>query len=485
MRPSLTVDIGTTNLKIGLYGSDGEPVATLAVPTPVIRSRDGQEQDMPAVWSHLRTFIADLGEAQRAQIGALAFAGVGESGGLVDDELRLLSPVIVWHDQRGAAFVDGLSEPDREAIYRTCGLPPSPNYGLPKLAWLLSRDPGLAQRDCRWLNVSEILAAQFTGVRQSEYTLASRTMALDLRRREWSTSLLDLFGIPSSMLPPVAPATAGRPILPRMAHEFGLTEGVEVFVAGHDHMVGAVGAELAPGELLNSTGTTEGLLTLPETFRLTPPWPQRQFANGIACDGVRPTFFGSLPTGGNAFAWLTRFLGRSADDVSAICAHLASTYDSWRPTASLPVVIPHLAGSPPPGKSRSARGWITGISTETDLDALVLATFLGLAAEMRFVTEAMGTVGNPVRLIGPAARNPLWTRLKADLLGTTVHACAGSQMVSRGAQSIAGGGAVTPMEWTTHQPSDRHVGWQDWYEEAFRPLRARKLDLERELGPRG
>ncbi|MDI8841752.1 hypothetical protein MJI69_31050, partial [Salmonella enterica subsp. enterica serovar Anatum] len=37
---------------------------------------------------------------------------------------------------------------------------------------------------------------------------------------------------------------------------------VKVTLAGHDHMVGARALQMQPGDVLNSTGTTEGILLL-------------------------------------------------------------------------------------------------------------------------------------------------------------------------------------------------------------------------------
>ncbi|MGL1418869.1 FGGY family carbohydrate kinase, partial [Vibrio parahaemolyticus] len=76
--------------------------------------------------------------AARRAVQCIAIAGVGESGGLVDPDLSLVSPMILWHDHRGADLLTRLSEADRARIYAVTGLPVNANYALSKVAWALA-----------------------------------------------------------------------------------------------------------------------------------------------------------------------------------------------------------------------------------------------------------------------------------------------------------------------------------------------------------
>lgn len=67
-------------------------------------------------------------------------------------ECNLLSPMILWHDQRGAPWINRLSDAEKARIYAVTGLPAHGNYGISKAAWALER---YGNKDAVWLNISE------------------------------------------------------------------------------------------------------------------------------------------------------------------------------------------------------------------------------------------------------------------------------------------------------------------------------------------
>jgi sugar (pentulose or hexulose) kinase len=441
MIPTITVDVGTTSVKLGAFDAAGAVTVLASHPTPTVSDGWGTIYDTSALTAFVLDFVRALDPATRRAVGRIAVTGVGESGGLVRPDLSLASPMIVWHDHRGRDVLDTLREEDRQRFYAVAGLPVNANYGLSKVAWAVRAAKGDAEGS-QWLNVAEYLAAHLTGERWSEYSLASRTMALDLRTRRWSDELCHLVGLDTHWFPALRSATDGRPLLGHRAAELGLGDDVVVHVAGHDHMVGGVGADLQPGELLNSTGTTEGLLHLAGSPRTDPSTARTQLANGISCTGVDYTLFASIPTGGSAFATLQSLLDAPAASLISRISEVFDGYTSGRfDFERMPVVLPQFRGSPPPTKRASARGVIVGLSSDTSADDLVFACFAGMALQFRDVLDLFDVRPASIKVIGPASRNPLWLQLKADLLGTPLSVSRFPQVVSRGAQALASGAA--------------------------------------------
>ena len=448
--PTITVDVGTTSIKLCLFGADAELLATAKHPTPTVSDDSGETYDLPAVLQDVTAFVRDLPAASRAQVQRIAVTGVGESGGLVRPDLSLASPMILWHDQRGIGYLTSLTVEERALVYRVTGLPVSGNYGLSKTAWAVERAGGAC--DAQWLNVAEYLAALMSGERWSEPSLASRTMALDLSTRSWSAEVCALVGLDTSVFPALRPAAEGAPLTAAFAHEVGLGTDVRVHVAGHDHMVGAVGAALEPGELLNSTGTTEGLLLLADAPSLNERAQRAKLANGLACAGTGYTLFASVPTGGSAFATLQRMLGLDAERLGACMSDLHARYvDGLIDLDAVPLVLPQFRGSPPPTKDPSARGIIAGLRSDTRPEEIVLGTFLGLALQLSDVLELFRVSPEQVKIIGPASGNPLWLQLKADLLGLPLSVSGFDEVVSRGAQALA---SQTTGVWAETRPHD-------------------------------
>jgi sugar (pentulose or hexulose) kinase len=436
--PTLTVDIGTTSVKLCLFDAAGDLLASARQPTPTIVDADGESYDLPALEGGVRAFVTGLPATQRALVRRVALTGVGESGGLVRPDLSLASPMILWHDQRGAARLAALTAAERSLVYRVTGLPVSGNYALSKVAWAVDRANGA--EGVRWLNVAEHLAALLTGERWSEPSLASRTMALDLSTGTWSAEVCALVGLDVDVFPALHPAVEGRPITPAAARDLGLDDDVRVHVAGHDHMVGGVGAGLRPGELLNSTGTTEGLLLLHDAPSLDEPTERSRLANGLACDGAGYTLFASIPTGGSAFATLQHMLGLQADRLNACVQDLHAQYVQGRVDLDrVPLVLPRFRGSPPPDKDPTARGLVAGLRSDTRQEEIVLGCFLGLALQLDDVLGEFREPAQQMKVIGPASGNPLWLQLKADLLGVPLSVSRFGEVVSRGAQALACG----------------------------------------------
>lgn len=465
MFPTITVDIGTTSVKLCHFDESGDLVGSAKHPTPTTADAFGEIYRTDTLERLVADFVKSLDEPFRRAVKRIAIAGVGESGGLVTPDISLASPMILWHDHRGADRLARFDDATRTTVYGITGLPLNANYGISKVAWA-SEQAGSNASGAQWLNISEFLAATLTGHRWSEFSLASRTMALDLAQKTWSEEMCELFGIDVALFPELHPATFGARVSPEQAAQLGLDTDVTVHVAGHDHMVGAAGADLVRGELLNSTGTTEGLLFLTEQPTLGSAAGKAKLANGISPSGTDYTLFASIPTGGSAFATLQSMLDYTADQVAEIIARMHRRYIAGEvDLGRVPLVVPQFRGSPPPTKDAAARGIIAGLRTDSTADDIVFGCFLGMTMQFSDVLDLLPVSADRVKVIGPASGNPLWQQLKADLLGTPLTASRFPEVVSRGAQAIASG---TTLTWAQSDPddvaphADRHEALTEW-----------------------
>lgn len=464
MTATVTVDVGTTGVKLCVFADNGAVLASDSHPTPTTKDAWGEVYDLPSLFELLTVFVGGLDAGLRAEVRRIAFAGTGESGGLVRADISLASPMILWHDHRGADYLATLRPQDRSLIYRVTGLPANANYGISKAAW--AYEHAVDADGALWMNLAEYMAASFTGQRWSEWSLASRTLALDLRTRTWSDTVCALFGLSVADFPEIRPASYGALLLEQVAAELGLHPETRVHVAGHDHMVGAVAAELSPGEVLNSTGTTEGILVLQERASLEETFEESKLANGIACTAESNTLFASIPTGGSAFATLQSLTNLSESDLIALMDELLEDYLGGRVEfGRIPVVVPQFRGAPPPTKNALARGLIAGVHSDTSERDLVFATFLGLVMQFADVLDLFGIEPRLVKVIGPASRNKLWMQLKADFLNVSLAASRFPEVVSRGAQLLA---MHLTGSWSDLQPfhiepdAHRHQALASW-----------------------
>lgn len=119
---------------------------------------------------------------------------------------RPLAPVISWQDRRNSAWLKGLARKSDE-VHELTGLPLSPHYGASKIRWCLDHLPEVRAAAARSTLRAGPLASYLLHRLLTERPVladaanAARTLLWSPYRRDWSDELLELFGIPRTILP--------------------------------------------------------------------------------------------------------------------------------------------------------------------------------------------------------------------------------------------------------------------------------------------
>ena len=495
------IDAGTSQIRALVFGPDGTQVAGAAEPTPTrVLGPDRAEHDAEELWratvSVLRRVVADLPDAKA--IRGVAIASLGEAGVLLGGDGQPLGPIIAWYDTRTTGELDWLmGAVGFERLHRLTGLCADPTFSLPKLLWHRRETPELFARAQWWLNVGDYLAWRLCGERATDFSLASRTLLLDLEQRTWASPLLEAAELPASLLPPLYPSgTRIGTIRPELAQATGLPADCAVGVGGHDHICGlmAVGADAA-GVLMDSLGTAEAL-TMVRDVPLTDPAVGWDGFNQGAFGTGPPLYyvFGGLPTAAGAVEWFRGLTG--GVDHAALIAEA----EAAAPGDGSVLFLPHLRLGSPPFPDPIGRGAFLGISSATGRDALFRAVLEGIALDAGNMLKAMLRhlgAAPPARIvaIGGSTRNNLLMRLKASVYGTPMEVpdladttCLGAALLG----AMAGGvfadldearsalrlpmRVVEPMpEWDDTHRERRQATYAAAYA-AMRPLHARLLD---------
>lgn len=446
---ALVIDIGTTNCKVSCYSChDASLLDVRKFPTPTNVSHNGDvDFDIEALWQVLLQVMAEMATSSPQTITDISIASFGESGVFIDQSGSILTPMLAWYDRRGEEYLATLSEAQSRRLYEISGLPLHSNYAALKMRWLLDNYPLRGRKDICWLHTPEVLLWRLTGQRRTEITLASRTLCLDISARVWSREASAILDIPFDVFAPlISPGAVGSHISPEAANQLGLTSNVRVTLAGHDHMVGARALRMKPGEVLNSTGTTEGILLLNSHPRLDEQAEQDKLANGCYSDGEFYTLFASLPVGGYALEWVQKTFRLTTAETNAALENIWQRYqqDEWS-AEGIPVFIPHLRGSGSPNKNRSTRGLLYGLGDNLSAETLLESVFIGLVMELAHCYDCFNIPAkSTLKVIGPAVKNPFWLQLKADLLQCPVDAVAFDETVSVGALLMACPDLVLP-----------------------------------------
>src|SRR5439155_10841369 len=172
-----------------------------------------------------RTALADA-RLQPSSLAAIGITNQRETTLVWNRKTGIpVARAIVWQDRRTSARCAALKRAGLEPeVRRRTGLVLDPYFSGTKLEWLLRSRPGVRAAARRGAlafgTIDSWLLWRLTGgaVHATDPTNASRTLLFSLRRRAWDEAMLELFGVPASMLPEVRPSCGG----------FGVSRGVRV-----------------------------------------------------------------------------------------------------------------------------------------------------------------------------------------------------------------------------------------------------------------
>ncbi|MFC0527659.1 FGGY family carbohydrate kinase [Phytohabitans kaempferiae] len=250
----LGLDLGSSRLKAVLVGRDGRTVLTHAVPTPFVAADGGAQMTPRTLFAAVGELLAGLG-GMRARVAGVGVASMGECGAFVAGGGAVEEPMPAWYDARGADTAEALRRHFGPDLDRRIGRPLRAATTVAKLGWL--REHGY-RADGDWLGVAALVAWRLTGARAGEPSLAATTGAFDPVERRYLPEVLAAAGLDGVRF--AKPRTAGErvgEVIPAGAAWSGLPPGVPVTLAGHDHLVGAIGAGAGPDDLVDSMGTGE------------------------------------------------------------------------------------------------------------------------------------------------------------------------------------------------------------------------------------
>lgn len=482
------IDVGTTNIKAVIFNLAGHPVAQASVATPTHYPQPEWAYYQPEeMWQRvvqaLRQATSQITQTQR--IISIAVASMGEAAVPLDAHGQPTYESIAWFDRRTMPQVAWLDEViGRDRLFDISGLSLQPIFGLCKLLWLKQNQPAAYARARLWLHMADYIAYRLCGVAATDYSLASRTLALNLQKLTWETELLQEIGISPGLLAPLCVAgTALGPVTAEAAAITGLPTSAMVAAGGHDHVCGAlaVGA-VEPGVMLNSLGSAEALF-MPVQRPFTDPALGRQgYTQGAHVMAGHYYVIGGLYTSGASVEWWRSILG-SQVELATLIAEAKQV-----PPGSLGVCfLPHLRLADPPYDDPKGRAVFIGLSTDATRGVLFRAILEGLAYESRASLEALLKFPNMTALrkiyaIGGSTRNQLLMQIKATVANRPITVAAVSESTSLGAAILGGLGAgVYPdvpaalqqlgHQQTVVEPVAAEVAhYEAIYQQVFQPL---------------
>lgn len=440
----LGIDVGTTNWKAVVFSQTGDILGSASTAAQTLCDDTGYSYSAEGIWRAVagvvRKALTDRGTAAPDAVGV---ASMGETGVPISIDGSPVHPSITWFDTRSNGQADELRRRvGAEKLFRITGLDPHPMFSLPKIAWIRDNDPAAFGRIHRWLSVADYISYRLTGCLATDYSLASRTLALDLDTGRWSDEILQDMNIPESIFPPLLRAGTRLGLVTReAARDTGLAQGTPVVVGAHDHHC----AYFAAGDpledvVLDSSGTAESVFTLLPAERPRPS-DYNGLRVGFSIDPSRYASLSGIPASGVSADWAVQNICGDMD-VSGGYESVMRTADSVPAGCNGILFVPHLRGAGAPKQDPVARGAFVGLLSSHTRAHLVRAVFEGLCFELRVVLTAVeeefGFQISRLHTVGGGARNHAWQQLKADITGLDVCVPDVKEAAAQGAALLAG-----------------------------------------------
>jgi len=440
----LSIDQGTTSSRALLIDHEGKVVDVAQQEFRQYFPKSGWvEHDPMEIWSsQLSVITAVLAKTQirSEDVHAIGITNQRETTIVWDRATgKPVCPAIVWQDRRTASYCDGLKQRHLDIVRDKTGLLIDSYFSATKVKWILDNVEGARAKaesgELAFGTVDSWLVWNLTNGRShvTDVSNASRTMLYNIHSHQWDGDLLDLFGIPASMLPEV-----------RSSSEVYAETGVEVLNAAIP-IAGIAGDQqsalfgqlcIAPGMVKNTYGTGCFLLmnTGGEAVK-----SNHQLLTTIAWKiGGQVTYAleGSVFIGGAVVQWLRDGLGiiKQSADVEALAAKVDSTEGVY--------IVPAFAGLGAPHWDSHARGSIFGITRGTSDAHIARASLESIAFQTYDVLSAMqkdaGTPISELRVDGGATANNQLLEFQSMLLGTKVVRPTNTETTAMGAAYLAG-----------------------------------------------
>ncbi len=329
-------------------------------------------------------------------------------------------------DARGA--LEGMEVQEKlgaERLHAITGHAPPFIFPLARYLWFRKHHP--EERVRRILMINDWITYRLTGEAGMEPSNASESMLFDVRRRWWSSEILQTLGVPGDLLPVLRePGEHIGTVTVAAAEASGLCVGTPVIVGGADTQTALLGSgAVEPGDTAAIMGSTTPVQMVLGECVLDPGGSLWTGCHVVPGRWVLESNGGDA---GSAYAWLLELLGATAT------ADPYAAAESWVAPRDPAQRQPHLFVGPAifnlkhMNPYRPAGLFFPYPFMEVgrpDRGALIRAFYENLCFAIRGNSEQIAAVaGRPaerLRVSGGMSRSPMLVQILADVMDDTIE----------------------------------------------------------------
>lgn len=442
----LALDQGTTSSRAILFDKEGTIFHTSQQEFTQYFPKPGWvEHNADEIWSSILAVIA--GVLTEKNIKAEQIEGIGitnqrETAVVWDKNSgEPIYNAIVWQSRQTAEICEQLKSEGLEDKFRDkTGLLIDAYFSGTKVKWILDNVEGAREKavngDLLFGTIDTWLIWKMSGGKRhvTDYSNASRTLMYNIYDLQWDKELLDILGVPASMLPEVCQSSE---IYAHTTEESFFGHKTPIAGIAGDQQAALFGqACFESGMVKNTYGT--GCFMLMNTGEKAVK-SEHGLLTTIAwgIDGkVEYALEGSIFVAGSAVQWLRDGLRmfRDSADSEQYAARVDSTDGVY--------VVPAFVGLGAPYWDSDVRGSVFGLTRGTTKEHFVRATLESLAYQTKDVLDAMeadsGISLKSLRVDGGAVKNDFLMQFQSDILDVQVDRPVINETTALGAAYLAG-----------------------------------------------
>jgi xylulokinase len=463
----LSVDLGTSSMKVAMITISGEVLGWESVPLKLIVTSDGGTEQSPDEWWQAfilasQNLLKKQGEPER--VLAICCSTQGEGTVPVDEDGNPLMNAILWMDMRGAPALEeqfkgvinltgaGLRQTMRW-IQLTGGMP-SMTGKDPAAHMLFIRDqfPWIYARTYKFLNVLDYMNLKLTGRFVATFDSILTSWVTDNRNPSnirYDDNLVRESGIAADKFPEIVPCTQilGK-VKPEIAQELGVSPDVKVVAGAIDNTAAAIGAGAVEDNALHLYIGTSSWMAAHVPYKKTDIISS--LASVPCAVPGRYLLTALQATAGGNLTFLRDnilyhkdelMLEENVPDVFKVLDIIAAR----TPAGSNKVIYtPWIWGERAPVEDRTLRAGLYNLSLHNTREDIIRAFLEGIAFNTRWllspVEKFLKMTVPGMNIIGGGAQSDVWCQIFADVMNREI--CQVSDPVCANARGAAWIGAV-------------------------------------------
>jgi gluconokinase len=414
---TLAIDLGTTNLKVGLVNELGEILLVHSCGLQTNSSEPGAAEHDP---EELKRLLFDLcrqvlTDDYKDRVEYVVSSTYQFGMMLMDAQKNPLTPITLLTDIRSQkTFSDFMSAFSDIDVYQKTGCPLISQYVLPRLYYFSKEKPSLFNQAKYFTDSKSFLFEWLTGEWVTDMSTAAATQFYNATHYKWDEELLSRLNLTPGQFPLAEDGTKfTAPLKKELCAALGLKKNVQVMLGVYDGAALAVGLSgLEPNVGIVNIGTT-AMLRIPGDQ----PTLDKSENKRIQAYALHKGLFlngGALNNAALPLDWMrSNLFDIDLQDESLL-----------RITNEPPLFsLPYLTGERDSKTGPYASGVFFGIRRNHTPVDFARSVVEGVAYSMRYIYDALQENNlhvKEIRMGGGGVNIKVWPQIFADILGVPV-----------------------------------------------------------------